>query len=99
MPPEDKDASTKPQSSYRSPRWADTVLGRAAISLAATLVGMAVSERSASAPPMHLKGRWSIVPDSLWRPNGAGATHMIVLRGNADSTRVLHFHDNHDPVP
>ena len=26
-----------------------------------------------------------------------GATHMIVLRGNGDSTRVLYFHDHQDP--
>src|SRR5258706_2415392 len=49
--------------------------------------------------PYKLGGRWTTVGSSIWGGALGKGTHLALLRGNADSSWVLHFdaHDGEDP--
>src|SRR5438445_9594836 len=70
--------------------------GRGVAALLALLVAAPVAAQSIH--PYKLRGRWATIPAGEWGTNGKG-THLAVLRGNADSTWVLHYdgHDGNDP--
>lgn len=69
-----------------------------------TVLGLAIAlplafPASAQLHPYKLKGRWSRLADSEWGGALGKGTHLALLRGNADSSWVLHWdgHDGNDP--
>ena len=58
------------------------------------VLALACPPAPSSAQPIHpykLGGRWAIVNSTDWGGTGGKGTHAVLLRGNADSSWVLHF--------
>ena len=59
-----------------------------------------IPAHSEAAGPPHLKGKWTTPNPARWDSFtttgtliSGGSTHMVLLRGRADSTWILHWHD------
>src|SRR5712691_5480410 len=84
----------------RVPSARSLVPGRLAAPAIAVVMIVAASPivSAQSIHPNKLKGRWTTVSAADWGAIGKG-THMALLRGNADTTWLMHWdaHDGNDP--
>src|SRR2546426_7118548 len=72
------------------------------VALALAIAIMAALPPALAAQSLHpykLLGRWTTVSSSIWGGAVGKGTHLALLRGNADTSWVLHFdaHDGEDP--